>query len=966
MKYLLSIMLSMAFGSNLLAQVPAFPDSTFNGTGRKVFSLGTNVLNYGDNIVLQPDGKIIMTGATFDGGLGGLTKLGVCRLLPDGSYDPAFGIGGISKVDLGTLGYNGGFEPEIVLLTDGSMLINGFTQEGGSTGDDLLVCKLLSNGNLDPSFGSGGKVWVDLFGGGSPDAAYAITTDASGNIYACGSTRTGGTPFTNDVAVIKLTPAGVLDPSFSGDGKILLDVSGNWDFGYGIHVRSDGKIIIGGYAGLPANFFALRLLPDGSYDNSFSGDGKVTIDIFGQNVADEVWGMSVDPDGKILLVGDGIDASAGSISKGAIVRLTADGAPDPTFDGDGIATFAISTAYNVLRSITRLPDGRYVAAGEASVNMDKDYFVVRIMNDGSPDVSFNTTGIYTLDLTGLGSDDFGYGLAIQPDSKILVSGNTVVSEFSNQKYSIARITAPGVVANFTASATLLCAGSQVQFTSTSMGQGLSYQWSFEGGTPSTSVLQNPLVTYNSSGLFDVELIVYNSEFADTLLLEDMIEVITIPVAPAIPVGPSVTCNLQNYQYTIAAVPTANTYSWVLDPVTAGFLSPNGTSATFTAASSWTGPFTLKVNATNQCGTSAWSELFNGTVNHMPQTYTILSNGVYCEGTSGAVITTTGSETGVDYELYLNNVPTGSILSGTGSPLEWNNIVEQGFYTVTGFTASCSQSMVGQIYISMLTPPVQLTQPSGPTKACNNANSIYTTQGGSPSDLYVWTLTPAEAGSVTSSANQAVIDWTDTFTGNATLSVHAENSCGEGAESEVLGVEVSEATIPAVTGLQTSCLGWTLTYETEQHPGSTYNWTITGGTLASGAGTSQVTVYWGSAGTGSVSVSETNAAGCEGVSQLFEVVVDACVGMPGETGISELKVFPNPSEGAITVEGIASCKNATALRIIDLTGRIILNRNINPGTQTLLIPEAGDLAGGTYMIELTQNGRILERKMFIRK
>lgn len=945
------------------AQVPAQPDSTFNSTGRKVFGFGTNVLNYGDNISLQPDGKIIMTGATFDGGLGGLTKLGVCRMFPDGSMDPAFGTGGFTKVDLGTLGYNGGFEPEIALQSDGSMFINGFTQEPGTTGDDLLICKLLNNGTLDPSFGTGGKVWIDLFGGGSPDAAYAITTDASGNVYACGSTRTGGTPFTNDVAIIKLTPTGSLDPAFSGDGKLLVDVSGNWDFGYGIHVRDDGKIIVGGYAGLPANFFAVRLMPDGSYDNTFSGDGKVLIDIFGQNVADEVWGMSVDPDGKIVLVGDGIDASAGSISKGAIVRLTPDGNPDPTFSSDGIAIFDLSTSYNVLRSIVRLPDGRYVAAGEAQVNMDKDFFIVRIMNDGSPDVSFNNTGMFAMDLTGAGNDDFGYGLAIQPDQKILVSGNTAINEFSNQKYAIARIMAPGVMAAFTASSSLICSGNQVQFTNNSAGENLSYQWTFEGGSPSVSTDQNPLVTYNSTGIFDVQLIVSNAQYSDTLFQENLIEVIGIPVGPSTPSGAQNTCNLQNYTYSTGPVPFAESYAWALEPTAAGFLSPNGNSVSLLAASTWTGSYTLKVNATNVCGTSAWSTPLSCTLNHLPLTYMIQGDGTFCEGSAGAEITLISSETGVDYDLYINNVPTGNIQAGTGSPLIWQNLTMQGFYTIVGSTAYCTQSMAGQIFISMLSPPVQLTTPIGPAFTCNNSTASYTTSGGSPSDMFVWTLTPVEAGALTSSGSQATIDWTDDFTGLATLSVYAENECGSGLPSDALNIEVNAANIPLVSGLASVCLGWTVDYETPLHTGSSYAWNVTGGSIVAGSGTSGISVLWGAPGNGVVSVIETNADGCIAVSVEYQVNVDACVGNK-EGAIAGIRIFPNPASSTIRVQlGMASDKQQQA-RILSLSGVEMFTWMIPAGV-SITSADIHDLPAGIYQLEIIDAGKDVFRSRFIK-
>jgi hypothetical protein len=76
------------------AQAPAIPDSTFNGTGRKIFSIQNYTLCFGDNVALQPDGKIIMTGAAMY--LGGEANLAVVRMNPDGSFDNTFGTAGTS------------------------------------------------------------------------------------------------------------------------------------------------------------------------------------------------------------------------------------------------------------------------------------------------------------------------------------------------------------------------------------------------------------------------------------------------------------------------------------------------------------------------------------------------------------------------------------------------------------------------------------------------------------------------------------------------------------------------------------------------------------------------------------------------------------------------------------------------------------------------------------------------------
>ncbi|NVO21093.1 MAG: PKD domain-containing protein [Bacteroidetes bacterium] len=943
-------------------QVAAFPDSTFNGTGRKIFSMG-GTLDFGDNVVLQPDGKIIMTGATF---IGGYAKLGVCRMMPDGSFDPSFGTAGKVTVDLGLLGYQGGFEPEMVLQSDGSILICGFAQIANPGDDDMFVCKLSSSGSLDPSFGTGGRVSVDMIGGGAPDAAYAITTDNAGNVYACGATRTGGTPFTNDMAIIKLTPAGVLDPSFSGDGKLLLDVSGSWDFAYGISVRTDGKIIVGGYAGLPADFVALRLNPDGSYDNSFSGDGKVTVDIFGQNVADEVWGMSVDPDGKILLAGDGIDVSAGSIAKGAIVRLTADGNIDPTFNGDGIATFPVGTTSTMLRNITRMTDGRYAISGDAAVNVDKDYCTIRLLANGTQDSSFNFTGYFTMDVSGLGKDDLGYGLAVQPDGKIIVSGNTSYSAAVNEKYSLVRIVSPNVLAGFTASSNLICNGGSVQFTNTSMGDNLSYEWTFEGGSPGISVAVNPLVTYSAPGIYDVKLITYNSNFSDTLNIPNMIEVVSQPTAPAVPSGSASTCSLQSAVYSITPVTYATTYTWQLDPPAAGSLQPNGTIATFTAAVSWTGAYTIKVNAANQCGISAWSPAVNCTLNHMPSTFMIQGEGVYCQGTTGTSITLNGSETGVNYDLYLENSPTGNVQAGTGSSLTWNNIVIQGFYTVNGYTSSCNQQMAGQIYVEMKVPPAQLAVPTGSSSSCNNISQTYSVAGVAAGDNLEWTLLPAGAGAMTPQGSQVLINWDPSFHGNASLSVHALNECGQGPESQLLLIQVYQSPDPVVSGVSTVCYLDELPYETATHSGSSYVWDVTGGEITSGAGTSQVHIQWKAIGAGTISVTETNADACAATSQVFNIEILLCEGV--NTGFAKdvLRFFPNPAEKSVNLLFDKPCEKKRSLVICDLQGRAIKDFLIPAGSKMLENVDISYLSPGTYLFKLIRSNDSDRIARFIKK
>jgi PKD repeat protein len=84
------------------------------------------------------------------------------------------------------------------------------------------------------------------------------------------------------------------------------------------------------------------------------------------------------------------------------------------------------------------------------------------------------------------------------------------------------IVAP-VVAEFSGTPLQVQTGGSVTFTDNSTGNPVSWQWSFPGGTPETSTLQNPVVTYSTKGTFDVQLIVSNGASFDTLDKTNYIE-----------------------------------------------------------------------------------------------------------------------------------------------------------------------------------------------------------------------------------------------------------------------------------------------------------------------------------------------------------------------------------------------------------------------------------------------------------
>jgi PKD repeat protein len=121
----------------------------------------------------------------------------------------------------------------------------------------------------------------------------------------------------------------------------------------------------------------------------------------------------------------------------------------------------------------------------------------------NPAVVYNTAGVYTVSLTATNAN-----------------GSDI--ETKTNYITINSVTPP--VADFTASSTLICPNQTITFNSTSSGNPTSYSWSFPGGTPSTSTLASPTVTYATNGTFNVSLTVTNAGGSDTETKNNFINV----------------------------------------------------------------------------------------------------------------------------------------------------------------------------------------------------------------------------------------------------------------------------------------------------------------------------------------------------------------------------------------------------------------------------------------------------------
>jgi uncharacterized delta-60 repeat protein len=241
---------------------------------------------------------------------------------------------------------------------------------------------------------------------------------------------------------LAISQPGSLDLSFGTGGIVTTDINLESNVGYAMAIQSDGKIIVGGYAvnsvGLDFDFALARYNTDGSLDNTFNASGKVTTDFVGEN--DWVYAVKIQADGKIVVAGFSLMPS-GDIDF-ALARYNSNGSLDNTFSGDGKQTTQITTGTDIIYGLAIQPDGKIVAAGKSYLaGSVSEFAVVRYTTSGNPDVTFDIDGIVT---TTIGTNNGqANALGIQLDGKIVVAGTTVVG--TQADYAIARYNTNGIL-----------------------------------------------------------------------------------------------------------------------------------------------------------------------------------------------------------------------------------------------------------------------------------------------------------------------------------------------------------------------------------------------------------------------------------------------------------------------------------------------------------------------------------------
>jgi uncharacterized delta-60 repeat protein len=387
------------------------------GTGGKVTTKIGNGNDYGNDLVRQPDGKLVVAGSSYQNAT--LGDFALARYNANGSLDTSFN--GTGKVTT-AFGPSWDNAAALVRQPDGKFVAAGVSNNGSN--DDFALARYNPNGSPDTSFNGTGQVTTAI--GTGNDRGLALALQPDGKLVVAGRSNNGSD---DDFALARYNPNGSPDTSFNGTGKVTTAIGVADDTGNAVALQADGKIVVAGDTRINGQLTVAlaRYNPNGSLDTSFNGTGKVTTAIGSTSAAHEV---VLQPDGKLVIAGVGTNSSQFVF---ALARYNPNGSLDTSFNGTGMVTTPIGSGENVAEDLVLQPDGKIAVTGFSYVGSRRFFALARYKSNGSLDTGFNGTGKVT---TAVGRDDEAYGLILQPDGKLVAAG--VVWDGSNAIFGLVR------------------------------------------------------------------------------------------------------------------------------------------------------------------------------------------------------------------------------------------------------------------------------------------------------------------------------------------------------------------------------------------------------------------------------------------------------------------------------------------------------------------------------------------------
>lgn len=398
--------------------------------------------NNGTSVVLQPDGKILFGGYSFNPDT--LTNvLSLTRYKSDGFIDVSFGTNGdalFSTIIPSNIVCN-----YITLQKDGKILACGYENSIASpNSSNIIVYRITENGLLDTSFGEAKGYVITIPSSFNKDGLIFDSCQASSlaiqnsdnKIVVCGSVKTS---ITNNsyYALVRYNTDGTIDQPFGPLANSFSNLDD--EFGISIAIQSDGKIVLAGNSiqistntNTNSNFTVVRFNSNGSVDTTFGSNGAKSLPYFISSSHDIVSSLKIQPDGYIVLAGTtNIMIGQLSYSYYAITRVDTSGNIDSTFGEYGKVITSLSSSSIDLNCNTMelQEDNKIVLAGSFTNTLTNktSFSLARYNSNGTLDSTFGIkkNGLIIENIIpNSTSNEICKSIAIQSDGKIILGGTT--------------------------------------------------------------------------------------------------------------------------------------------------------------------------------------------------------------------------------------------------------------------------------------------------------------------------------------------------------------------------------------------------------------------------------------------------------------------------------------------------------------------------------------------------------------
>ncbi|HEX4795100.1 MAG TPA: SdrD B-like domain-containing protein [Humisphaera sp.] len=372
-------------------------DTSFGTAGIAVAPILGNSASNANAVVVQSDGKELVGGWAV---VGGWRRFAVTRLNTNGSVDTTFGTAGTASVAVGVFSQATAIalqsDGRIVVAGTTDVGLGTTDTKGHTSNQDFAVARLNSNGTIDTSFNTTGSITIDF--NANQDSVAGVRIQSDGKIVVAGSADAGPGDDTSLFAVARLNSNGTLDTTFGTGGKVTTDIDTGTDNGYGVRLDSSGRIVVAGTssaAGSTVQMISMvRYKTNGALDTTFGTGGKVLTQ------SPTVYGaggkaLFIQSNGQLLVVGQDSTIDQFQRIKDSIIvaRYSSNGVLDSTFGSAGIAETNISQFALTTTSAALTSDGHILVAGLTGSGTSTNSFLVRLTSAGGLDTSFGSSGV---------------------------------------------------------------------------------------------------------------------------------------------------------------------------------------------------------------------------------------------------------------------------------------------------------------------------------------------------------------------------------------------------------------------------------------------------------------------------------------------------------------------------------------------------------------------------------------------